>query len=257
MKTMNPQSYSILCKYFVYFGIRFQLEIGWIVRLLSVLCSCTFNLFKANSLLALFLSMKSGNYPLRIVQILQLLFDIWLYFYLLFNQNAIAEHLDFVIGNLSKQVQSRFLRKLRLYRIVYLIFVVESLRLAVLWYIGGTDEIYKFEYPYLDQSTIDSLVGYSDLICKLVVFVALLNKLLDTMLQCISILLYLFVYYAQHLQLHVLSEQPDVYTNLVELKSRYRLLQKQSTKSNSILGILPFIWCVFLINNYNYFFFQI
>ena len=133
---MNPEDhyFSILCKYFVYFGIRFQLDFSWIIRLVSVLFSCTFNLFRANRLLTLYLSVNKANYSIHIVQFLQLSLDIWLYFYLLFNQDLISDLLSYTIATLPSQSKARFQRKLKLYRIVYLIFLIEILRLSLLWY---------------------------------------------------------------------------------------------------------------------------
>lgn len=239
-------SYSILCKYFVFFGIRFDLEYSWPIRLIGIICSCTFNLFKANRLLALYLSIEKTNYPLRIVQILQLFFDVWLYFYLLFNQDSIADQLDFVIGrNLVKEIRTKFMQKLKFYRFVYLIFVIDLIRLSVLWFLTGSDEIYHTEFPYLNQSTIDNLIGYKHILIKLLVFIALFNKLLNTMLLTISIFLYLFIYYAQHLQCFILSQQTEQCSNLIEFKSKYRIFQRQSVKTNNIFGILPFIWLVY------------
>ena len=74
MIIMNqPQTdYIILCKYFVYFGIRFELDLNWSVRIISILSSCIYNLFRANRLLALYLSIEKTNYLIRIVELLQL-----------------------------------------------------------------------------------------------------------------------------------------------------------------------------------------
>lgn len=242
---MNPDHYfSILCKYFVFFGIRFDLDFSWPTRLIAIICSCTFNLFKANRLLALYLELKRENLPLRIAQMLQLSFDVWLYFYLLLNQDAISDHMNNLASNLPKQVKSRFVQKLKLYRIVYLVFVIDTIRLAVLWYLSGTVEIYQSEFPYLNASTIESVIGSQYLILPIFVLVSLVNKLLNTMLLAISVFLYLFIYYAQHLLCWTLSEQSELYSNLREFKERYRICQKISLDSNSAFGILPFIWFV-------------
>lgn len=141
LKTMNSQNfYSILCKHFVFFGIRFELDFNWLMRLLSVMSSCIFNLFKANRLLALYLSIEKTNYPIRIVQLLELALDIWLYFFLLFTQDSISVHMNSLINSLSKHSKSQFSNKLKLYRIVYLIFVVEVIRLAASWWLTGTND---------------------------------------------------------------------------------------------------------------------
>ena len=77
---------------------------------------------------------------------------------------------------------------------------------------------------------------------NLFVFIALFNKILNTMLLTISIFLYLFIYYAQHLQRANLAEQTELFSNLIEFKFKYRFLQKQSKNCNAVLGILPFVW---------------
>lgn len=248
LKTMNAAEthYSaLLCKYFVFYGIRFQLDFSWPVRLVSILCSCTFNLFKANRLLALYLCLTKTNYAIRIVQLLQLSLDIWLYFYLLFCQDSIAEHLENSIGNLPKQMRPLFKQRQKLFRIIYLAFVVEILRLAMLWWLAGTDALYRLEFPFVSQNFIEDQIGYRHLLCNFAVCIALFNKLMNTMLIWLSVFLYFYAYYAEHLQCMVLSAHSDLLSNMVEFKTTYRFFQRQSRNANSVLGTMPFIWFVF------------
>lgn len=244
---MNSGKYYslILCKYFVFFGIRFEFDFSWTIRLLSILTSCIFNLFKANRLLALFLSVNQTNFPFKIMQLLELALDIWLYFFLLFNQDTISDQLNRSIDNLSKEIKIRFINKLRLYRLVYLILVLEIVRLSIYYYLIGISKIYDEEYPFVDQIRIDNLFFFKHLLSKLLVFIALFNQLLNTMLFTLSIFLYFFIYYLQHLQCADLTEQSDFDLNLIEFKSKYRYLQRLSETNNSAIGILPFIWFVF------------